>query len=379
MGIKRRYAKTITVYQMEVAECGAASLAMILAYFGKNVSLEEMRVAAEVSRNGCNAKNLVKAAREYGLEAHVFSMDAEQTTMLQPPCIIYWMDNHFLVYEGKKGKTIFLNDPSFGRRRLSFQEFQDGHSGVVLTFFPNEFFIKGKGNACKWWNTAEKNHASQAWIIFIAFIIDVLLALLEVGFCKCIGDVATCVFMGRDFLHGFLSSTLLMPSVWILGFCCRNYILQKKLLQNNSDLSSRFLSHLFLLPVSFFEQRYASDISNRIKNVARLCRFINEEGPKCCSLIVRILVYSIALLIIYPPFVFVGIISFAFYMLMGLMIQPYLREIHIRDELADSELYGRFRAGISQLDSLRASGTELAFVRGLYQRYEKNSYLWKHK
>ena len=97
MVIRHKYAKIKTVYQMEAAECGAASLAMILAYFGRRVSLEEMRVAAEVSRNGCNAKNLVEAAQEYGLDTHVFAANAEQIIGLQPPCIIYWMDNHFLV------------------------------------------------------------------------------------------------------------------------------------------------------------------------------------------------------------------------------------------------------------------------------------------
>ena len=117
------YKKTPTVLQMEASECGAASLAMILSYYGQKVSLEQLRVETNVSRDGCKASNIVKAAAARGYRCGGFRRTAEQLFGMDPPCIIFWEQNHFLVYEGVKGGNVYVNDPAFGERKLSKAEF----------------------------------------------------------------------------------------------------------------------------------------------------------------------------------------------------------------------------------------------------------------
>lgn len=140
----KSYVKTPTIYQMEATECGAASLAMIFGYYGKFIPLEQMRIETGVSRDGCNAKNILRCARKFGLECHGYRREPEALKSIELPCIIHWNFNHFVVFEGFKGKYAYLNDPAIGRRKITLEELDDGFTGVVLTFKLTDAFQKEK-------------------------------------------------------------------------------------------------------------------------------------------------------------------------------------------------------------------------------------------
>ena len=130
--------------QMEALECGAACLTMVLAYYGRWVPLEQVRMDCGVSRDGSKAKNVLNAAKSYGLDARGFraGLDALRENVAFP-CIVHWNYSHFVVLCGFHGKHAYINDPARGSVRVTLEEFEQSYTGIVLTFAPGERFAPG--------------------------------------------------------------------------------------------------------------------------------------------------------------------------------------------------------------------------------------------
>lgn len=261
------YCKTPTIFQMEATECGAASLAMICAYWGKHVPLEQMRVETGVSRDGCNAGNIMRAARRFGMECHGYRKEPESLKKLEMPCLIHWNFNHFVVLEGFKGEYAYLNDPAIGRRKLTMQELDEGFTGVVLTFKPTESFEKVKKENTLLPLVMNRLHGQKealAQLICLGLLLilpGLIMPVLSQLFLDEILGSGGVPWFGQ-FL-GFMAATVLFQT--LLG------LYRSKLLLNMQNklvlLSAReFLEKLFRLPVNFFDQRSAGDLVGRIEN-----------------------------------------------------------------------------------------------------------------
>lgn len=358
-----RYRKTPTIYQMEATECGAASLSMIFAHFGKHLPLEQMRIETGVSRDGCNAGNIVRAAKKYGFECHGYRKELDGLKELVPPCIIHWNFNHFVVFEGVKGKYAYINDPAIGRRKLTMEELDDGFTGIVLTFQPAEGFKKEK-----------KKHT------LIKFICDrisgqtsVLLKLLFVGlllvFPGLVFPVLSQVFMDDVLMAGntgwftklilFMCATVLLQ---ILLTVYRDRILvkfQKKMVL----LSARdFLTNMFRLPISFFDQRYVGDLSNRVSNNANVSDFLAGDLAETV-LNIFVVVFYLVLLILYSPILTaIAVVTVIVNLIIVKITSNMISNSSIKLQQDAGKLQGAVCAGISITSTLKASGAETAYV-----------------
>ena len=133
--------KTTTYMQYEAAECGAASLGIILSYFGLKLELNELRKACGVTRDGSNMKKILEAGRSYGMKGRGCRYSIESLKKNgRFPCIIFWDFNHFLVAEGYSTQYVYLSDPAEGRVKVTHQEFKNKFTGIVLELEPGQNF-----------------------------------------------------------------------------------------------------------------------------------------------------------------------------------------------------------------------------------------------
>ena len=70
--------------QLAEAECGAACLAMVLAFFGKVVRIDDLRASLGGGREGTTALSLLNVARQYGLRGRGVRVEIEDLKYLQP-------------------------------------------------------------------------------------------------------------------------------------------------------------------------------------------------------------------------------------------------------------------------------------------------------
>lgn len=166
-----KVAKVPVILQLEALECGAASLAMVMAYYQKWIPLEQVRVDCGVSRDGSNAKNLLLAARNYGMNAKGYRFEPEILKEKGTfPCIIHWNFNHFVVLDGFRNKKAVLNDPARGVVEISMEEFDHGFTGVCIMLEPSENFVPDGKKKSMWQFVGKRLKGTRSAMLFTGFI-----------------------------------------------------------------------------------------------------------------------------------------------------------------------------------------------------------------
>jgi NHLM bacteriocin system ABC transporter peptidase/ATP-binding protein len=262
---RRGLARVPTILQMEAVECGAASLAMVLAYYGCRVPLEELRQQCGVSRDGTKASNILKAAQRYGMAAKGFRKEPDELDELPLPSIIHWNFNHFLVFEGIAGGQAWLNDPAVGPRRVPLAELSECFTGVVLAMEPTGEFEERSAPSELGGELLHKLRGSRRGLALV-----LLASLLLV-----VPGVVAPLF-GKIFVDGVLVEHL---AGWLRPLCLGMaatalvqggllWLQRRQLLRLESRLAvamgGGFLWRVLRLPIPFFQQRHAGDLASRI-------------------------------------------------------------------------------------------------------------------
>lgn len=281
LNVRRAWRRRVPiVHQMEVAECGAACLAMVLGFHGRHVPLSELREACAVGRDGANAFNLLAAARANGLEANALRLQQPAELQQLPlPAILHWDFNHFVVLERARGNRVTIVDPNSGRQTVSLREVGRRFTGVVLCFRPTP--------ALRPRAAARPSLARYRMLMthLAPSLGQILLATLALQILGLVAPVASLLLLDR------VITPRQLPWMWGLGFALaatlvargllslvRSWVLQG--LQNalDANLMGRFLDHLLHLPLAFFLQRESGDLVQRVQSNAMLRQMLGSQS-----------------------------------------------------------------------------------------------------
>lgn len=357
-----RRVKVPTILQMEAVECGAASLAMVLAHFGRTVPLEELRVACGVSRDGSKANNVLKAARGYGLVAKGFKKEPQQLHELPVPMIVHWNFNHFLVLEGFREGRAYLNDPAAGPLVVSAEEFDQSFTGVALVFEKGPEFTPGGERPSVVRALARRLPGSQ-WAL--AYIILAGLALVVPGI---VAPTFNKVFVDDVLVKGlgqWLKPLLALMGATALVAAGLTWLQQRYLLRLETKLalqsSAQFFWHVLRLPVGFFTQRFAGDIANRVSINDRVARMVS--GDLATTTLNLLLVAFYAVLLAQYDLVLTGVgVAIAALNIAALRWVSRTRVDLNRRLVQDrGKMLGAAMGGLQTIETLKATGSESDF------------------
>jgi len=347
------------VLQMEAVECGAAALGIILEYHGRYVPLDVLRNDCGVSRDGSNAFYIKQAAKQYGLETKAFRKPAEGLATRQPPLMVLWQWNHFLVVEGFGRGIVFLNDPACGRRTVSQEEFARYYSGIAFTFTPGPQFVKQGRRPGAAIGLARRLAASKTALAFVilAGLALVIPTLVAAAYQRLFIDEI--LVQGRfAWLKPLLVAMGVTALVRLAAVSLQQVYLTRLEIRLALTESVKFLQHVLRLPVTFFQYRFAGDIVGRIVSTERVARLISGElATTAVSLLT--LVFFVAAMLPYDSLLtLVGVAISS----LNLIALRWLSRWRVDQNRAIDQIRGRLSGGvmwaIQIIESVKATGSE---------------------
>ena len=351
--------RTRTVLQMEAVECGAASLAMILQHYGLVTPLEQLRINCGVSRDGSTAKNVLSAARKYGLKAQGWKKELDGLWALRAPAVIFWNFNHFVVLEGVDAKGCWLNDPAMGRRRVTWDEMDASFSGIVLTFEPTPAFKPGGERPSVVRALRRRLAGAERALVFLVLcgLAMVVPGLVIPTFSRIFVDTVLVAHVDgwlRPLLIAMIMTLLLRLA---LGWIQQQYIrrLQTKLLVTNT---TEFFEHVLHLPVEFFAQRYAGDIASRVGINDDIALFISRRLAGAAIDGVLILFFALLMFAYSVPLTLIGLAVVAIIIAVTRYVGGVQADGSNRLLQEQAKVTGVAMGGLTTIETLKASGGE---------------------
>ena len=360
--VRRRRVKTPSILQMEALECGAAALGIVLAHYGKWVPLEDLRTTCGVSRDGSRASNVLRAARGYGLEGNGIRIDPGELDNFRLPLIAFWNFNHFVVIKGTSKAGVLLQDPAVGSRTVTWEEFDGSFTGVALELNPgNDFVRDGEPPSAARGLRRRLVGGHPALVLCLLAGVGLLVPGLLV-------PAAVRIFVDQYLGAGdrswlwVLVAAMAGAAVVQIGFTWLQQLVLLRLSTKLSvSMSTRFFGHALRLPVSFFTQRYAGHVVNRIALNDQVANLLSSQLSATLLSCFTALFYVILMAIYDWQLTLITLALAGGNVMVGTWGRRAQRDANDRIVSAQGTALGTMVGGLANIESLKASSDEASF------------------
>jgi ABC-type bacteriocin/lantibiotic exporter with double-glycine peptidase domain len=357
--------------QVELSDCGAACLAIVLEFFGRYVPLDELRAATGTGRDGVSALRLVDVARNYGLDARGVKTEVEDLRGLPAGTILFWAMNHFVVLESVGRRGLVFVDPALGRRRVAWDEVDRDYSGTALLLEPGADFVTAKRSVVHGMNRYVRPLMAQGQRLRQTVVVSLLLRMVGLAL-----PLLTAALIDRvlpvDARALLVPLALVMTVMVGMNFVAawlRSRLLLDMRVQVDYRSTLAFLEHLVSLPLTFHQRREAGDLVMRLRSNAVIRETLTNsalsavlDGGFAVLYLVLLLRLSASLTIVAA---IVGVVQLGVVVASQRAVQRLTSE-SIRVEARSQSYAYQLLAG---MPTLKASGTEQRAVEEFTSRF----------
>ncbi len=354
----RRGRRVPYVQQMEAADCGAACLAMVLAYHGRQATLDETRAASGVNR-GTDALSIVRGAEQFGLRGRGVRIELSDLRFLPPGSILHWDFNHFVVLDKVRRNAVEIVDPAFGRRNVPLDRFSRHFTGVALAFEPMDTFVATPPGKSKVWRYLAKLFA-QPSLVARVLVTSIALRVLALAL-----PILTAMVVDRVVPRGDQSLLFVIGggvgvvlAFQALASLIRAHLLIELRTKLDTKMTFGFVSHLLSLPYAFFNRRSAGDLLLRVGSNTQIRDMLTSSLLSTLLDGALAVGYLVLLVLLSPVLAGVTVLT----ALLQVMVLLFSRHRYARLTAQDLETQSRAQSYLVQMlvgiETLKIAGAE---------------------
>jgi ABC-type bacteriocin/lantibiotic exporter with double-glycine peptidase domain len=332
---------------------------MVLAYYGRPTSTDEVRRALGPAAQGANARQLVEGARRFGLRSRGVKLELNKLKYAPAGTILHWQMSHFVVLERVEKTGARILDPAVGPRRVTWKDLDECCTGIAILVEPGPEFVRAKPEKSRWprymrWLRASPGYWPRVIVLSVVLQLVALVgpAIMGLTVDKVVPRHAD------ELLQLMAAGALIALSISLLTSFVRSNLLLHMRTYMDAQMTLELNEHLLSLPFSYFQQRSSGDLIMRLSSSAQIRDVLTSSALSAVLDGTMALVYFVLLLIVAPPLAAIAIAVAALQAVIVLSNGRRNAELMSEQLAAQAKLSSAQVEALTAIEPIKAMGAE---------------------